>query len=93
MWQLIYDSISDTIKSSLNIRNRDYGENNPKYHIPNISSELLKRNIVYQGPKIWNSLKNDIKFQKSIFSFKKTFKKQLLEKDSQSQFFRTLHHS
>ena len=71
MWQLTYDNIPDTIKSSFNIRNRDCGENNCKYHIPNISSELLKRNIVYQGPKIWNNLKNDIKTKKSILSFKK----------------------
>ena len=92
MWQLTYDNIPDTIKSSFNIRNRDYGVNNRKYHIPNISSEILKRNIVYQGPKIWNNLKNDIKIKKSTFSFKKTLKKKLLEKDSQLQFFRTLHH-
>ena len=71
MWQLTYDNIPDTIKSSFNIRNRDYGVNNRKYHIPNISSEILKRNIVYQGPKIWNNLKNDIKTKKSILSFKK----------------------
>ena len=92
MWQLTYDNIPDTIKSSFNIRNRDYGVNNRKYHIPNISSEILKRNIVYQGPKIWNNLKNDIKIKKSTFSFKKTLKKKLLEKDSQLHFFRTLHH-
>ena len=92
MWQLTYDNIPDTIKSSLNIRNRDYGVNNRKYHIPNISSEILKRNIVYQGPKIWNNLKNDIKTKNSILSFKNTLKKKLLEKDSQLQFFRTLYH-
>ena len=82
MWQLTYDNIPDTIKSSFNIRNRDYGEHNLKYHIPNINLELLKRNIVYQGPRIWNSLKNDIKIKMSIFSFKKALKNKLLEKDS-----------
>ena len=60
----------------------EYGENNLKYHISNINLELLKRNIVYQGPKIWNSLKNDIKIKKTIFSFKKPLKNELLEKDS-----------
>ena len=82
MWQLTYDNIPDTIKSSFNIRNREYGENNLKYHVPNINLELLKRNIVYQGPRIWNSLKNDIKIKMSIFSFKKALKNKLLEKDS-----------
>ena len=46
MWQLTYDNIPDTIKSSFNIRNRDYGVNNRKYHIPNISSEILKRHCI-----------------------------------------------
>ena len=54
------------------------GKTAPNTIIPNISSELLKRKIVYQGPKIWNSLKNDIKIKKTIFSFKKTLKKKLL---------------
>ena len=75
MWQLTYDNIADKIKSSFNIRNREYEENNLKYHIHNINLELLKRNIVYQGPRIWNSLKSDIKIKKSIFSFRKSFKK------------------
>ena len=38
---MTYDNIPDTIESSFNIRNRDYREYNPKYHIPNVSSELL----------------------------------------------------
>ena len=42
----------------------------------------LERNIVYQGPRIWNSLKNNIKIKKSISSFKKTLKDELLQKDS-----------
>ena len=54
MWQLTYENIPDTIKSSFNIRNREYRENNLKYHVPNINLELLKRNIVHQGPRIWN---------------------------------------
>ena len=78
MWQLTYDNITDTIKSSFNIRNREYEENNLKHHIPNISLSLLKRNIVYQGPRTWNSLKSDIKIKSSIFSFKKAFKNELL---------------
>ena len=79
------DNIPDTIKSSFNIRNREYGENNLKYHICNINLELFKRNVKYQGPlytKIWNSLKNDIKIKKTIFSFKKPLKNELLKKDS-----------
>ena len=56
----------------------EYRENNLKYHIPNINFALLKRNIVYQGPRIWNNLKNDIKIKKNIFSFKKALKNELL---------------
>ena len=74
MWQLTYENIPHTIKSSFNIRNRERGENNLKYHVPNINLEFLKRNIVYQGPRICNSLKNDIKIKTSIFSFKKALK-------------------
>ena len=81
MWQLTYNNIPDTIKTAFKTRNRDYGENNLKYHLPNINSELLKRNVIYQGPKIWNSLKNNIKNKKSIYSFKKTLKNKLLKKE------------
>ena len=31
MWQLTYDNIPDTIKSSFDIRNTEYGESNLKY--------------------------------------------------------------
>lgn len=81
MWQLTHDNIPNTIKSAFKTRNRNYGENNLKYHLPNINSELLKRNIIYQGPKIWNSLESNIKNKKSIYSFKRTLKNELLEKD------------
>ena len=52
MWQLTYGNIPATIKSSFNARKRAYGESNHKYHVPNVSSELPKRTIIYQGPKI-----------------------------------------
>ena len=57
-----------------------------------ISAQKSHRETLYQRPKLWNNLKNDTKIKKSIFSLKKTLKKKLLEKDSQLQFFRTLHH-
>ena len=86
MWQLTYYNIPDTIKSSFNIRNRAYEESNLKHHIPNINLELRKkhgeRSIAYQGPRMRNSLKNDIKITKSIFSFKKALENELLERDS-----------
>ena len=46
MWQLTYNNMPDTIKTAFKTRNRDYGENNLKYHLPNINSEPLKRNII-----------------------------------------------
>ena len=42
MWQLTYDNIPATIKSSFKARKRSHGESNHKYHVPNVSSELSK---------------------------------------------------
>ena len=73
LWEITIPKL--ILPSTLEI---EYRENNLKYHIPNINLALLKRNIVYQGPRIWNSLKNDIKIKESIFSFKKALKNELL---------------
>ena len=81
MWQLTYDNIPATIKSSFNARKRGYGESNYKYHVPNVSSELSKRTIIYQGPKIWNKLKTDVKNKTNIFSFTRFLKNEFLKKD------------
>ena len=83
MWQLTYDNIPATIKSSFNARKRSHGESNHKYHVPNVSSELSIKEltIIYQGPKIWNKLKNDVKNKTNIFSFKRFLKNEFLEKD------------
>ena len=56
-------------------------ERNHKYHVPNVSSELSKRTIIYQGPKIWNKLKNGVKNKTNIFSFKRFLKNEFLEND------------
>ena len=81
MWQLTHDIISATIKSYFNVRDSNYIEGNIKYHVPNINSELSKRTIVYQGPKIWNKLKNDMENKKSVPSFKKDLENELILKD------------
>ena len=81
MWQLTYDNIPATIKSSFNARKRGYGESNHKYHVPNVNSELSKRTIIYQGPKIWKKLKTDVKNKTNIFSFKRFLKNEFLKKD------------
>ena len=81
MWQSTYDNIPATIKYSFNARKRGYGESNHKYHVPNVSSELSKRTIIYQGPKIWNKLKTDVKNKTNIFSFKRFLKNEFLKKD------------
>ena len=62
------------------VKKRGYGNKNYKFHIPTIKSNLLKRNIIYQGPKVWNSISFGICSKKSISCFKYACIKKLDEK-------------
>ena len=58
-----------------------FGENDIKYHIPNVNLERTKHTVIFQGPKLWNNLNSDMKNKKSTATFKKTLKKDLLNFD------------
>ena len=79
MWQLTYDNIPATIKSSLML-----GKEAMEKASTNTVSLMLAQNSQrepYQGPKIWNKLKTDVKNKTNIFSFKRFLKNEFLEKD------------
>jgi hypothetical protein len=57
-----------------NTRNR----NNP--HVPRHKLEVGKRSIAHMGPLIWNSIPNQIRTIKTLFSFKRVIKTTLLDK-------------
>ena len=38
--------------------------------MPVTNTELMKRNISYKGPKIWNMINTDMKNKKSFLCFK-----------------------
>ena len=59
-----------TITGQFPLKERVYGNKNLKFHIPSVRSNLLKRNIIYQGPKRWNSTSVENCSKKSIQTFK-----------------------
>ena len=77
MWKITNKETPDTITSLFSIRTRVYGDNNYKYHLPSINTVLMKRNIIYQGPLVWNTIPPEIKNKKNIFCFKNAFRKHL----------------
>ena len=56
-----------------------YGtRNRNNCYIPHKSSRSGQYSLLFQGPKIWNSIDNMTKDIKSIFSFKKCVKQKFL---------------
>ena len=74
MWKVSNDEIPETIKNNFQLRPRMYGDQNYKYYLPLPNSDLLKRNIIYQGPLIWNSIPSDIKNKKNSLGFKNSLR-------------------
>ena len=68
------DMIPKSLQSHFYNRNRVYGQSNHKYHIPIANTELLKQIITYQGPKVWNYLKSELKNKESFSSFRRALK-------------------
>ena len=50
-----------------------------EFHLPLLRTLLAQNTFVYDGPKFWNSLSNDIKNAKTIHSFKRKLKSLLLK--------------
>ena len=49
--------------------------------MPAINSELGRRSVMYNGPKLWNDMPETIRSKPSISSFKLNAKKYLLLKE------------
>ena len=67
MWNVLHDEVPETSKSYISIRERSYGNQNLKFYLPIANTNLLKRDIVYQGPKLW-TIYLLIKEAKKLFS-------------------------
>ena len=74
MWKVLKDEVPQTLKDHLSIRKRNYGHNNGKFHLPLAKTNLFKQDIVYQGPKLCNSISTKV----SVPTFKTALKMHLL---------------
>ena len=74
MWKVLKDEVPQTLKDHLSIRKRNYGDNNGKFHLPLANTNLFKQDIVYQGPKLCNSISTKV----SVPTFKTALKMHLL---------------
>ena len=75
MWKVTFDELTENIKSLFYRRERAFGDNDIKYHIPNVQLDRTNNSIIFQGPKLWNSINTNLKNKKSLVSFKKATKK------------------
>ena len=66
MWKVLNNKVTQTLKDHFSIRERNYGHNNAKFHLPLANTKLFKRDFVYQGPKLWKSIPTNIK-KKQVF--------------------------
>ena len=84
MWKVLNDMVPKTLKDYVSVRERNYGHSNAKFHFPLVNTNLFKRDIVYQGQKLWKSILyqiytfNKIKNKVSVPTFKTVLKKHLL---------------
>ena len=74
MWKVTFDELTENITSLFYRRERTFGDNDIKYHIPNVKLDRTKNSIIFQGPKLWNSINTNLKNKKSFVSFKKATK-------------------
>ena len=58
MWKVLNDMVPKTLKDYVSVRERNYGHSNAKFHFPLVNTNLFKRDIVYQGQKLWESIPN-----------------------------------
>ena len=78
MRKVLNDEVPHILKDYFSIRERNYGHNNAKFHLPLANTNLFKRDIVYQGPKLWNSIPANIRNKVSVPTFKSALNKHLL---------------
>ena len=68
MWKVLNDKVPQILKDHFSIRERNYGHINAK--LPLANTNLFKQDIVYHGPKLWNSIPTNIKNKVSVLTFK-----------------------
>ena len=68
MWKVTFDELTKNIKSLFYRRERTFGDD-IKYHIPNIKLDRPKNSIIFEGPKLWNSINTDLKKTKKFGVF------------------------
>ena len=78
MWKVLNGEVPQTLKDNLSIRQRNYGHNNAKFHLLLANTNLFKRYIAYQGPKLWNSIPTNIRNKVSVPTFKTSLDKDLV---------------
>ena len=71
----IFDTMFPKNRSFHNYPTRQCNE----FHLPLLRTSLAKKTFIYDGPKFWNSLSNDIKDNLSLNSFKNRLKAFLLQ--------------
>ena len=74
MWKVTFDELTENIKSLFYRRERRFGDNDIKYYIPNVKLDRTKNSIIFQGPKLWNSINTNLKNKRSLVYFKKATK-------------------
>ena len=78
MWIVLNDKVPQTLKYHFSIRERNYGHYNAKFHSLLANTNLFKLDIVYRGPKLWNSIPTNVKNKVSVPTFKTALKYHLL---------------
>ena len=53
--------------------------NASNYHLPKIRTSVMKRSILFDGPKLWNSIPVTIRNCRSLQTFKQKYKMYLIE--------------
>ena len=71
MWKVTFDELTENIKSSFYRRERTFGDNDIKYYIPNVKLDRTENSIIFQGPKLWNSINTNLKNKKNWCLLKK----------------------
>jgi hypothetical protein len=75
-------NVFDCMFSKQYERSRRTVRNSHKYDIPFCKTELYKKSIVVDGPKIWNKLEDSMEHKCSLHTFKKKLKKKMLEESN-----------
>ena len=73
IWQIKNNIIPETISKLFKEKDRTYREgDHRKFHVPNVTLEIVQRRIFYQGSEKWNAIPPASK-NKSLTSFKNSY--------------------